>query len=274
MSTRVNHNILSMTAQRNLQRTQFDMDKTVDRLSSGLRINHAWEDPAGLAISEKFRSQIASMDEAERNANYDMNLIDTAEGALSIIDEMLIRMRALAVESANGALTDDDRTKLDTEFQQLKSEITRISESTNYNTKVLMDGTYSSEGITFHIGSSSSDHYAVAFSDMGSEALGLADVILTNITGAQTAIDSVDQAISLKDAERTRLGSYVERLQHTVHNLQVSRENASKSESQIRDADIASEMSAFVRGQILSQSGVAMLSQANMVPQQIAGLIG
>ncbi len=274
MSTRINHNVLSLAAQRNLQRTQFDMDKTVARLSSGLRINKAWEDPAGLAISEKFRSQIASMDEAERNANYDMNLIDTAEGALSIIDEMLIRMRALAVQSANGALTDDDRSKLDLEFQQLKSEITRISESTNYNTKVLLDGSYSDEGIVFHIGPASSDNYSVAFSDMRVSALGLSDGNLATINGAQSAIDSVDDAISSKDNERTRLGSYVERLQHTVHNLQISRENATKSESEIRDADIAAEMSTFVRGQILSQSGVAMLTQANMVPQQMAGLIG
>ncbi len=133
MSTRINHNILAMTAQRNIWNTQTALDRAVTRLSSGLRVNYAWDDPAGLAVSERFRAQISSMDEAERNANYDINMMQTAEGALSVIDEKLIRLRALAVEASNGALTDADRASLDVEFQQLVSEINRIALVTNYN---------------------------------------------------------------------------------------------------------------------------------------------
>jgi flagellin len=277
MSTRINHNVLSLTAQRNLQVTQGQLDQSVNRLSSGLRINNAWEDPAGLAISERFRGQIVSMQEAERNANYNVNLLETAEGALSVIDEKLVRMRALSVEASNGALTSADRTILNNEFQALKSEITRIANVTNYNGLNLLDGTYSSASIRFHIGTyatSGEDYYDVNINTMTASALGINSAALTSTTTANAAILSIDTAIGSKDTERTELGSYVERLQNSILNLQISHENATKSESQIRDADIAAEMSNFTRSQILMQSGVAMLSQANMVPQMVAGLIG
>jgi len=270
MSTRINHNILSLTAQRNLQQTQSQLDMSVNRLSSGLRINNAWEDPAGLAVSERFRGQIVSMQEAERNANYNVNLLDTAEGALSVIDEKLVRMRALAVEASNGAMSGDDRTILNTEFQALKSEITRIANVTNYNGLYLLDGTYSSDSIRFHIGTYATedeDFYGVTINSMTASALGLTGADLTSTTNAASAITSIDTAIGSKDTERTTIGSYVER-------LQISKENAIKSESTIRDADIAAEMSNFTRAQILMQSGVAMLSQANMIPQIVAGLVG
>ncbi|HDH57227.1 MAG TPA: flagellin, partial [Bacteroidetes bacterium] len=140
MSMRINHNILSMTAQRNLWSTQNDLDRAVTRLSSGLRINNAWDDPAGLAISERFRAQISSMEEAERNANNNINLMQTAEGALSVIDEKLVRMRALAIEASNGSLLSTDREALDVEYQQLVSEINRIAQVTNYNGLALLDG--------------------------------------------------------------------------------------------------------------------------------------
>lgn len=280
MSTRINHNTLALTAQRNLYNTQQDLTQAVTRLSSGLRINTAWEDPAGLAISERFRAQISSMLEAERNANYNVNLLETAEGALSTVDSMLIRMRSLAVEASNGALTAGDRTVLNVEFQQLKSEITRIANVTNYNGLYLLDGTYSgsgASGIKFHIGTyntSDQDYYYVSINAMTSSALGLSASTLTTTAAAQTAIGSLDTAIQSKDSERTTIGAYVERLQNTITALQISHENATKSESTIRDADIAREMSNFVRAQILQQSGVAMLSQANMAPQVVAGLIG
>jgi flagellin len=280
MSTRINHNILSLTAQRNIGQTQTSLDSAVNRLSSGLRINNAWEDPAGLAVSERFRAQIDSMVEAERNANYNVNLLQTAEGALSVVDEKLVRMRALAVQASNGALLAIDREAIDVEFQALKSEITRITTTTNYNGLYLLDGTYSgagTNGIKFHIGTnntSNQDYYYVSFKAMTSSALGLADTVLTNTASAQVAIDTLDAAINSKDNERTRLGSYVERLQNTILNLQISQESAQRSVSQIRDADIAVEMSNFVRSQILMQTGVSMLSQANMVPQIVAGLVG
>ncbi len=278
MSTRINHNVLSLIAQRNIWQTQNELDTSITRLSSGLRINFAWDDPAGLAISERMRAQIASIEEAERNANYNVNLLATAEGALQVIDEKLIRMRALSIEASNGALTSLDRAALDVEFQQLKSEITRIATTTNYNGNYLLNGALSSgTGLKFHIGTyntSGIDYYYVNLNDMRASALGLTSVSLTNTLNAQRSIGSLDAAINTKDSERTRIGSYVERLQGTILNLQISAENAVNSESQIRDADIAAEMSNFVRAQILMQTGVSMLSQANMMPQIIAGLVG
>ncbi|MCX6639281.1 MAG: flagellin [bacterium] len=279
MSTRINHNILALTAQRNIWNSQNSLDTAVNRLSSGLRINNSWDDPAGLAISERFRAQISSMDEAERNANANINMMQTAEGALSVVDEKLIRMRALAVEASNGALTDTDRAALNVEFQQLNSEITRIANVTNYNGLTLIDGSYSTgtTGIKFHIGTynvQGEDYYHVNFGNMTASALGLSGVDLTNTMNAQNAIGIIDGAIQSKDTERTRIGAFVSRLQGTLQQLMIARENATASESQIRDADIAAEMSSFIRAQILMQTGVSMLAQANMVPQMVSQLVG
>lgn len=279
MSTRINHNVLSMTAQRNIWATQKDLDTSLTRLSSGLRINYSWDDPAGLAVSERFRAQIDSMVEAERNANYNVNLLATAEGALGVIDEKLIRMRALAIQASNGALQSTDRAALNVEFTQLRSEITRIASTTNYNGLNLINGDFSAgtTGIKFHIGTynvSGQDYYYVNIGDMTSSGLGLTSLTLTDTLNAQSAIGTIDTAINLKDTERTQIGSYVSRLQNTIINLQISRENATQSESEIRDADIAQEMSEFTRAQILMQTGVSMLAQANMVPQIVAGLVG
>ncbi|HEB84606.1 MAG TPA: flagellin [Bacteroidetes bacterium] len=278
MSTRINHNVLSLIAQRNIGQTQMALDNAITRLSSGLRINYSWDDPAGLAISERFRAQIASMEEAERNANYNINLLATAEGALTVIDEKLIRLRALAIQASNGSLTSLDRNALDVEFQQLKSEIQRIASTIHYNGVYLLNGSLSGgTGLKFHIGTynvSGQDYYYVNLTDMRLSALGLSGVSITNTLAAQRAISSLDSAIDTKDQERTRIGAYVNRLQNTILNLQISRENATQSESQVRDADIAAEMSEFVRAQILMQTGISMLAQANLVPQIVAGLIG
>ncbi len=278
MSTRINQNVLSLNAQRNIHMTQRDLDKAVTRLSSGLRINYAWDDPAGLAVSERMRAQISSMVEAERNANYNVNLLATAEGAMSVIDEKLIRLRSLAIEASNGALTLLDRQYLDVEFQQLKSEITRIASTTNYNGNYLIDGSYSGgAGLKFHIGTyniQNQDYYHIHINELTSNALGIEATDLLNTVNAQNAITALDEAIDSKDTERTRMGSYVNRLQNTITNLQISRENAVASESQIRDADVAEEMSNFVRAQILFSAGTSMLTQANMIPQIVSGLIG
>lgn len=276
MSTRINHNLLTITAQRNLYQTQLSLEQAVTRLSSGLRINFAWEDPAGLAISEKFRAQIASLQEAERNANYNINLLETAEGALSVIDEKLVRLRALAVQAANGALQDEDRAILNTEYQALLAEVDRIAQVTNYNGHYLIDGSYAVTPITFQVGinaTAGEDFYTINIDDMTTTGLGINATGISTIASAQAAIEALDAAIASKDAQRTALGAYVSRLQNAILNLQIARENATRSESTIRDADIAVEMSNFVRSQILMQSGVAMLAQANTVPQIIARLI-
>jgi len=277
MSTRINTNVLSLTAQRNLYAHQLGLDRAVARLSSGLRINNAWDDPAGLAVSERFRSQIASMQEAERNANSNINLMSTAEGALGTLDSILIRMRALAIQASNGSLHDTDRAALNVEYQQLKSEVDRVALITNYAGVNLLDGTFSANGLKFHIGinnNANEDFYYVNLASMTAADLGIDATALTSTASSQAALGVLDNAITSKDTERSRIGSYVERLQNTIIGLQVSRENAVRSESQIRDADIAVEMSDFVRSQILMQTGVSMLTQANMVPQIVAQLVG
>ncbi len=298
MSMRINHNILAMTTSRNLWVTQNSMDSSVQRLSSGLRINYAWDDPTGLGISERFRAQIAGMVEAEKNANYNINLLATAEGALSVIDEKLVRMRAIAIQAANGALTSTDRAVADVEFQQLKSEITRIASITNYNGLNLIDGSFSAtelqsgtclalgyngasttgaNAIKFHIGQNNTigeDYYYVNLGNMTASALGIQDSNVCNTAAAQAAIDAIDTAISSKDIERTFIGSMVERLQNTILNLQISQETATASESTIRDSDMAVEMMNFTRAQILMQTGISMMSQANMLPSTVAGILG
>ncbi len=294
MSTRINHNILAMTAHRNVQQAQNSLDVAVNRLSSGLRINNAWDDAAGLAVSEKFRAQIGGMTEAERNANYNINMLATAEGSLQVIDEKLVRMRALAVEASNGALTQTDRSFLDVEFQQLKSEITRIANVSNYNTLKLLDGSLSTSNVNnqvgnlastednntnikFHIGANNirgNDYYYVNIAGATAAHLGLTDSAITDTAVSQAAIDTIDDAITSKDTTRAFIGAAVERLQNNILELQISKENAQASESQIRDADVAAEMTDFTRAQILFNSGISMLAQANSVPQMVAGLIG
>ncbi|NQS98792.1 MAG: flagellin [candidate division Zixibacteria bacterium] len=300
MSMRVNHNILAMNAHRNLWVTQNAMDSAVQRLSSGMRINYAWDDPAGLGVSERFRAQISGMVEAEKNANYNINLLATAEGALSVIDEKLIRMRAIAIQSANGALASTDREIANVEFQQLKSEITRIANVTNYNGLNLINGDFSStslqsstclalgynnsstagdaNSLKFHIGANNTigdDYYYVNLGSMTAASLGLTtDIDVCNTANAQAAIDIIDTAIQSKDTERTFIGSMVERLQNTILNLQISQESATQSESTIRDADMAYEMMNFTRAQILMQTGISMMSQANMLPSTVAGVMG
>ena len=295
MSMAINHNVLAMTAHRNLWVTQNDMDTAVQRLSSGMRINYAWDDPAGLGVSERFRAQIGGMVEAEKNANYNVNLLATAEGALSVIDEKLIRMRSIAIQSANGALTSTDRQVANVEFQQLKSEITRIANVTNYNGLNLINGNYSASSIIsnlgynqatttqgantlkFHIGANNTigdDYYYVNLGGMTASSLGLTGTDVCDTASAQAAIDTIDTAITSKDTERTFIGSMVERLQNTILNLQIGQEAATQSESTIRDADMAYEMMNFTRSQILMQSGISMMSQANMLPSTVAGVVG
>ncbi len=298
MSMRINQNILALTAQRNLWVTQNALDSAVQRLSSGMRINYAWDDPTGLGISERFRAQISGMVEAEKNANYNINLLATAEGALSVIDEKLIRMRAIAIQSANGALTSTDRQVANVEFQQLKSEITRVAQVTNYNGLYLIDGTFSAtsaqtgtciglgsnqastagtNAIKFHIGANNTigqDYYYVNLGNMTASALGLDSADVCTTAAAQASIESLDAAINSKDTERTFIGSMVERLQNTILNLQISHETASSAESQLRDADMAEEMMNFTRAQILMQTGISMMSQANMLPSTVAGILG
>jgi flagellin len=284
-----------MTARRNIETAQGALDVSVNRLSSGLRINNSWDDAAGLAVSEKFRAQLSGMGEAEKNANYNINLLSTAEGSLQVIDEKLIRMRQLAVQASNGALTSTDRQFIDVEFQQMKSEITRIANVANYNTKKLLNGnlssttstaslgnnnatlTANSNSLKFHIGANNvvgEDYYYVNIGGATATALGLDTSNVLNTASAQTAIDELDAAITSKDTTRAFIGAMVNRLQNNIMELRISQETAMASEEMIRDADIAVEMSNFTRAQILFNSGISMLAQSNNVPQTVAQLIG
>jgi flagellin len=299
MSTRINHNMLSLTAQRAIWTTQNDLDKAVQRLSTGLRINYSWDDPTGLGISERLRANISGMQEAEKNATYNVNMMQTAEGALGVIDEKLVRMRAIAVQASNGNLTALDRQVANVEFQQLKSEIDRISKTTNYNGFYLLDGTHAAAtqntdstlalgfsgvstagndtAIKFHIGENNEvglDYYYVNLGGMTSSALGINGLDVSNTANAQTAVDTLIDAINSKDTERTFIGSMVERLQNTIANLKISQESATNSESTVRDTDFAQEMSNYTRANILMQTGVQMLSTANSLPNIIAQLVG
>lgn len=299
MSTRINHNLLSLSGQRAVWMSQNDLDRAVQRLSSGLRINYAWDDPTGLGISERLRASIVGMAEAEKNASYNVNMLQTAEGALSVIDEKLIRMRAIAVQAANGILSTLDRQVANVEFQQLKSEVDRIARTSNYNGFYLLDGSHAAASVStdetqalgfnavstaadgsnikFHIGENNvvgQDFYYINLGGATSSALGLDALQVSDTASAQAAIEALITAINSKDTQRTFVGSMVERLQNTILNLKISRENATASESQIRDADFAEEMSNFTRAQILMQTGVSMLSTANGLPNIVAQLVG
>jgi len=299
MSMRINHNILAMTASRNLWVTQQAMDSSVQKLSSGMRINYAWDDPTGLGISERFRAQISGMVEAEKNANYNVNLLATAEGALSVIDEKLIRMRAIAIQASNGSLSSTDRQVANVEFQQLKSEVTRIANTTNYNGLNLINGDFSADSLQsgsclalgynnstiqqganslkFHIGANNTigdDYYYINLGSMTASSLGLGSSEVCDTATAQAAIDLIDGAIMSKDIQRTFIGSLVERLNNSILHLQIGQETATASESTIRDTDMAKEMMNFTRAQILMQTGISMMSQANMLPSTVAGVLG
>lgn len=299
MSTRINHNLLSLSSQRAIWSTQLDLDKAVQRLSSGLRINYSWDDPTGLGVSERFRASIVGMQEAEKNASYNVNMMQTAEGALAVIDEKLVRMRAIAIQAANGVLTTLDRQVANVEFQQLKSEIDRIARTANYNGFYLLDGSRAAptastdstlalgfngvstagnaNSIKFHIGESNTvgqDFYYINIAGVTASALQLTGLDVSNTASAQSAVETLIEAINSKDITRTFLGSMVSRLQNTILNLKISGESATASESTIRDADFAAEMSNFTRAQILMQTGVSMLSTANQIPQIVAQLVG
>jgi flagellin len=299
MSTRINHNLLSLGSQRAIWATQSDLDRSVQRLSSGLRINYSWDDPTGLGISERLRASIAGMGEAEKNASYSVNMMQTAEGALSVIDEKLVRMRAIAIQASNGVLTTLDRQVANVEFQQLKSEVDRIAKTTNYNGFYLLDGTRAGSSVStdttmglgrnnvstagdansikFHIGENNvvgNDYYYINIAGMTSSALGVAGLSVADTASSQSAVDSLISAINSKDITRTFLGSMVERLQNTILNLKIQQESATSSESTIRDTDFAAEMSNFTRAQILMQTGISMLGTANQVPNMVAQLVG
>lgn len=276
MGLQVNTNVAALNTYRHLSSTQNSMNTSLERLSSGLRINRAADDAAGLAISEKLRAQSNGLGQATSNAQDAISLVQTAEGALNETHSILQRMRQLAVQSANDTNTDDDRAAIQTEVTALTDELDRIANNTEFNGQKLLDGTGGTAGVfTFQIGANSGQTTTVSLTPARDSAtLGVDAVDISDAAGAATALTTIDAAIKTVSTARADLGAVQNRLQHTINSLSVANENAAAAESRIRDTDMAKEMSSFTRSQILSQAGVSMLAQANSAPQSVLKLLG
>ena len=270
---RINHNISAINAWRNIYHTNYNMSKVMEKLSSGLRINRAADDAAGLAISEKMRGQIRGLSMAIKNSQDAISLIQTAEGALNEVHSILQRMRELAVQAATDTNTSFDRAKLNDEFQQLKAEINRIASATEFNTMKLLNGNYTSK--VFQVGPNNGNVYRIGLTipSLHASALQISGASIKTISGAQTAINSITAAINKVSSVRSMLGAKQNRIEHTIAYLGVAYENLTAAESRIRDADMAKEMMAFTKYQILLQTSNAMLAQANLVPQSVLQLM-
>ena len=276
MALRINTNPTSLRAQQNLANAQNALTSNIERLSSGLRINRAGDDASGSSISSKLTSDTTGLKMAARNSNDAISLIQTAEGAMGEINGLLQRMRELAVQSANGGtLTSAERVYIDQEFQLLESEINRIVGVTEFNGNKLIDGNFST-GIDFQVGMNNSlnDRLQISIADNDSTALGLNDDVLTSQTGAQAAINALDTAIQSVATSRATMGTTQNRLTVTLTNLANMHENLSAANSRIKDVDVAEESAGMTRNQILQQAGVAVLAQANSMPQAALSLIG
>ncbi|WP_409290519.1 flagellin Hag [Peribacillus sp. SCS-37] len=308
---RINHNIAALNTHRQLTSASNAQAKNMEKLSSGLRINKAGDDAAGLAISEKMRGQIRGLDQASRNAQDGISLIQTAEGALNETHDILQRMRELAVQSSNDTNTDSDRTELQKEVDELAKEITRISNTTEFNTKKLLDG-QGGKSLDFQIGANEKQTMSLSINAMDAFSLGVAATTATatdnakavaddpatagtneyveakttgglNISKSGTgttaaqeatkAITTINKAIETVSAERSKLGANQNRLEHTINNLGTSSENLTAAESRVRDVDMAKEMMSSTKNGILSQAAQAMLAQANQQPQGVLQLL-
>lgn len=271
MGLRINQNIAAMNAYRNLTISDGQMAKSLEKLSSGFRINRAADDAAGLSISEGLRAQVTGLKVAVRNAQDGISVVQTAEGALTETHSILQRMRELSVQAANtGANDQAARDAAQTEVDQLAQELTRISDTTKYGGTKLLDGSYTG---TFQIGSNAGETLSVSVSSYSASTLGVSSLDFSTAASASAAISTVDSAISTVSSGRATLGAVQNRFEHTIANLSVAAENLSASESRIRDTDMASEMVAFTRAQILQQAGTAMLAQANAAPQSVLQLL-
>ncbi|MEW4290175.1 flagellin Hag [Rossellomorea marisflavi] len=272
---RINHNIAALNTHRQLNSATNAQSKSMEKLSSGLRINRAGDDAAGLAISEKMRGQIRGLDMASKNSQDAISMIQTGEGALNETHSILQRMRELAVQAGNDTNTADDRAQLQKEVTDLISEVDRIATTTQFNTQNLLDQNGGTTGqFTFQIGANTDQTLSVTFADMQSTALGINALdISTDAATATAAIDTIDAAIGLVSDERSQLGAKQNRLEHTINNLNTSSENLTAAESRIRDVDMAKEMMEQTKNSILSQASQAMLAQANQTPQGVLQLL-
>jgi flagellin len=277
MGLRINTNVSSLSAQRTLSANNADQASTLGKLSSGTRIVKAADDAAGLAISEKLRAQIRGVNQAERNANDGISMIQTAEGGLAETSNILVRLRELAVQSASDTVGDSERKFTDLEYQNLKQEMERISLSTEFNGKKLLNG--SGDKYDFQVGINNNDFedrikYDAARSSSSIGALGIAELAVSSKEGSQSSLSAIDSAIQNVSGQRAELGAVQNRLTSTISNLQVSSENLSAANSRIRDTDFAAESAKNAKMNILTNAGTSVLAQANAQGQAALKLLG
>jgi flagellin len=274
MSLVINHNMMAEVALRNLASTYQTLAESINALSSGLRINSADDDAAGLAVRELMRAEVAALGQGVRNASDAISMLQTFDGAAQVIDEKLIRMKELAMQAATGTYSNTQRTIMNDEFAQMREEITRIANATTFNG---VYGLNTSGTIKIHFGagnSSAEDYYYVSQQDLTAATLGLDSLTIAGQVSAQATIDAIDTAIGTKDTARAHFGAMINRLQNTISNLEIQKENVQAAESQISDVDVASEMATLTRNQVLARAGVAMLVQANAMPAMAIALLG
>ena len=271
----IQHNIAAINSYRNLSINQNALSKNLEKLSSGYKINRAGDDAAGLAISETMRSQINGLNQAVNNANDAVGLIQTAEGAMTETHSMLQRMKTLTTQAANSTYTDTARKNIKAEIDALNSEITRIATTTEFNGKKPLSPAKAGDTLTFFIGASAVKDNAmtVAQTMMTADALKVKEIKVDTTTNAFKAMASVDAAIEKVSSYRATLGAAQNRLEHTVNNLKVTSENITSAESRIRDTDMADEITAYTKNNILLQAAQSMLSQSNAMPQGVLSML-
>lgn len=272
MALSVNTNVMSLNSQRNLSNSTNDLSTSFQRLSSGLRVNSAADDAAGLQIGTRLTAQTNGLDQAARNANDGISVAQTAEGALDETTNMLQRMRVLSIQAANGSNSDSDRTALNKEFTELTSEMDRIAKDTTFAGQALLDGTYTAD---YQVGADANQTIGLSVAtSMGAVGLGVtATVAITTASAAQDAITKIDDALSTVNGVRADLGAKQNRFSSTIRNLENVSENVSASKSRIMDADFAKESANLARNQVLQQASSSMLAQANQQPQIALSLL-
>jgi len=277
---RINHNISSMITQSALSNADRSMSKSLEKLSTGLRVNRASDDAAGLAVSERLRSQVRGLGRAKMNAQDGIALLQIAEGACNELDDVLQRQRELAVQASSDTLTSSDRSYLNLEYTQLNQEVDRIGKSAQYNTMTLLDGTgfgAGAAGSVLHIGANAgaSDEINVSITAISSGSLGISasSAGVSTQSSAKATISTIDSAMDTVNQLRSKLGAYINRLDHAINSIANQEFNTQDAESRIRDVDFATETTQFTRNQILVQSSTSMLAQANSAPQSVLGLL-
>ncbi len=273
MGLRINTNVTALNVHRNLVATDFELSKVMEKLASGLRINRAADDAAGLAVSEKLRTQVRGLQVATDNAQHAISMVQVAEGALNEVHAILQRLRELAVQAANDHLTDDDRAQIQKEVDALLAQIDYIGNTTQFNTKKLLSGDFESTPLTFQVGANAGEQVSINISAVNTGALGIDSLSVGDLASASDAIAAVDSAISYVTSLRTHLGAFQNRLERIISNNNIGVENQSAAESRIRDVDMAKAVMELVRYQILQNTGVAALAQANALPQAVLSLL-